>query len=48
MTRRQLKFMAHENYARLEQIIAERDPEGRFARYLASDPTRLNRNHWEL
>lgn len=45
---RQLKFMAEENFARLQRIIAERDPEGRFARYLAKDPANLNRNHWEI
>jgi hypothetical protein len=48
MTHRQLKFMADENYARLQSIIAERDPEGRFARYLAADPETINKNHWEL
>lgn len=47
-TNRQLKFMADENFARLQQIIAERDPEGRFVRYLASNPETLNINHWEL
>ncbi len=48
MTNRQLKFMAEENFARLQAIIADRDPAGRFARYLAHDPATLNRNHWEL
>ncbi len=48
MTNRQLKFMADENYARLQSIIADRDPEGLFVRYLAHDPTTVNRNHWEL
>lgn len=48
MTNRQLKFMADENYAKLQEIIAKRDPEGRFVRYLASDPATVNKNHWEL
>lgn len=48
MSHRQLKFMAPENWARLQQIIADRDPEGRFHRYLAKDHDTLNRNHWEL
>ncbi|MGK0741394.1 FAD-binding oxidoreductase [Leucobacter sp. Z1108] len=47
-TNRQLKFMADDNYARLQRIIADRDPDGRFARYLAKDPATLNKNHWEL
>lgn len=32
----------------MTQNIADRDPHGRFARYLASDPATLNHNHWEL
>lgn len=48
MTNRQLKFMADENYAKLQRIIADRDPEGVFVRYLAKDPTTVNKNHWEL
>jgi FAD/FMN-containing dehydrogenase len=46
-TNRQLRFMSDENFARLGEIIAARDPDGRFARYLAADPAALNRNHWE-
>lgn len=48
MTRRQLRFMSDGNFAKLQQIIAERDPEGRFVRYLAKDPETLNINHWTL
>lgn len=48
MTTRQLRFMAPENFARLQRIIQDRDPEGRFARYLARDPSGINRNDWEL
>lgn len=48
MTNRQLKFMADENYAKLQKIIADRDPDGVFVRYLAKDPSTVNKNHWEL
>ncbi|MCX6503015.1 MAG: FAD-binding oxidoreductase [Microbacterium sp.] len=47
-TQRQLRFTTDEAYARLQQIMADRDPDGRFVRYLASDPATLNHNHWEL
>ena len=47
MTRRQLRFMADRNWERLQRIIGERDPDGRFARYLAHDAEALNRNEWE-
>lgn len=47
MTNRQLKFMAPENWARVQEIIAARDPDGRFHRYLARDSTAINVNHWE-
>jgi hypothetical protein len=46
MTNRQLKFMAGDAWARLQRIIAARDPEARFHRYLARDPDSLNINHW--
>ena len=48
MTNRQLKFMADDNFARLQQIIADRDPENRFVRYLAKDPSTVNKNHWQI
>jgi FAD/FMN-containing dehydrogenase len=41
-TRRQDRFLTDEAYARLAAIRAERDPAGRFATYLTSDPERLN------
>ncbi|GAB3617756.1 FAD-binding oxidoreductase [Okibacterium endophyticum] len=47
MTNRQLTFMAPENWNRLRAIIAARDPENRFHRYLAADHNRLNVNHWD-
>lgn len=48
MTNRQVKFMADENFARLQNIISERDPDARFVRYLAQDDQTINRNHWAL
>lgn len=48
MTNRQLKFMSDENFAKLQHIIADRDPNGVFVRYLAKDPATVNQNHWEL
>ena len=48
MTNRQVKFMADENFARLQQIIAERDPANLFVRYLAKDPSTVNKNHWQI
>jgi FAD/FMN-containing dehydrogenase len=48
MTNRQVKFMADENFARLQQIIAERDPANLFVRYLAKDPSTVNQNHWQI
>jgi FAD/FMN-containing dehydrogenase len=47
MTNRQLRFMAPENWERLQAIIARRDPQARFHRYLAKNEDRLNINHWE-
>lgn len=48
MTNRQVKFMADDNFARLQQIIAERDPANLFVRYLAKDPSTVNKNHWQI
>ena len=47
MGNRQLRFMGDEQFERLQQIIARRDPAGLFERYLAHDPSSLNRNHWQ-
>jgi hypothetical protein len=40
--------MADANFAKLQDIISKRDPEGRFVRYLAKDASTVNRNHWEV
>jgi FAD/FMN-containing dehydrogenase len=41
-TRRQDRFLSDRAYRRLAQIRAARDPAGRIATYLTSDPARLN------
>jgi FAD/FMN-containing dehydrogenase len=41
-TRRQDRFLSDAAFARLGEIRASRDPEGRFASYLARDPEGLN------
>jgi hypothetical protein len=41
-TWRQDRFLSDDAYRRLAAIRAERDPSGRFASYLTSDPAGLN------
>ncbi len=41
-TRRQDRFLSDDAYRRLGEIRSERDPAGRFASYLTSDPAGLN------
>ena len=43
-TRRQVKFMSDEAWARLQQVCADRDPDRLFVGYLGDS---TNRNHWE-
>jgi FAD/FMN-containing dehydrogenase len=47
-TTRSLKFMSDANWARLQAIRAQRDPEGLFVSYLTSNPLTLNQNPWEM
>jgi FAD/FMN-containing dehydrogenase len=47
LSRRQVKFMSDANWARLQRIRAERDPDGLFVGYLAGPEGALNRNHWD-
>jgi hypothetical protein len=47
MTNRQLRVLGDAQWRRLQQVIDERDPEGRFVRYLTAEPAAVNRNHWE-
>jgi FAD/FMN-containing dehydrogenase len=46
LSHRQVKFMADDNWDRLQRIRAERDPDGLFVGYLAGEGAE-NRNHWE-
>ncbi|XVX19790.1 FAD-binding oxidoreductase [Actinomycetota bacterium] len=47
LAHRQVRFMADDNWARLQQIRADRDPDGLFVGYLAGDTGARNANHWE-
>jgi FAD/FMN-containing dehydrogenase len=47
LSRRQVRFLSDDAWARLQRIRAERDPDGVFVGYLAGDGGALNRNHWE-
>ena len=46
MGNRQLRFLGDPQFARLREIIADRDPHGLFVGYLAADRDALNRNPW--
>lgn len=48
MTHRQLRVLGDPQWRRLQQVLDDRDPEGRFVRYLAGEPATVNRNHWEV
>lgn len=47
LSRRQVQFLSQDNWARLQAIRAERDPDNRFVGYLAGAAGAQNRNHWE-
>lgn len=47
LSHRQVRFMSDDNWARLQQIRAERDPDGVFVGYLAGPDGATNSNHWE-
>jgi FAD/FMN-containing dehydrogenase len=47
LAHRQMHFMADDNWQLLQQIRAERDPDGVFVGYLAGPDGATNRNHWE-
>ena len=47
LSRRQVRFMSDEAWARFQAIRAERDPDGLFVGYLAGPDGASNRNHWE-
>jgi FAD/FMN-containing dehydrogenase len=47
LSRRQVRFMADDNWERLQRIRVERDPDGLFVGHLAGDGGPQNSNHWE-
>lgn len=47
LSRREVKFMADANFARLKEIQLLWDPSNLFAGYLAGPNGATNRNHWE-
>ena len=47
LSRRQVRFMSDEAWARFQAVRAERDPDGLFVGYLAGPDGATNRNHWE-
>jgi hypothetical protein len=47
LSRRQLKVMSDDAWARLAEIRARRDPDGLFAGFWAGETGALNRNHWQ-
>jgi FAD/FMN-containing dehydrogenase len=46
LSHRQVKFLSDDNFARLQTIRANRDPDGLFVSYLTVDPNTLNTNAW--
>jgi FAD/FMN-containing dehydrogenase len=47
LSRRQVRFMSDQAWARLQQVLVERDPDGLFVGYLAGPGGPTNRNHWK-
>jgi FAD/FMN-containing dehydrogenase len=47
LSRRQVRFMSDRAWGRLQQVRADRDPDGLFAGYLAGPGGATNRHHWE-
>jgi len=47
LSRRQVRVLSDEAWARLQEIRAVRDPDGLFVGYLAGPEGATNRNHWE-
>jgi FAD/FMN-containing dehydrogenase len=47
LSRRQVRFMSDEAWARFQAIRTARDPDGLFVGYLAGPGGATNRNHWE-
>jgi FAD/FMN-containing dehydrogenase len=47
LARRQVRFMSDQAWVRLQEVVAERDPDGLFVGYLAGPQGATNRNHWK-
>ena len=47
LSRRQVRFMSDEAWARFQSIRAARDPDGLFVGYLDRPGRASNRNHWD-
>ena len=47
LSRRQVRVLSDDAWARLQEIRAVRDPDGLFVGYLAGPQGAANRNHWE-
>ena len=47
LSRRQVRVLSDDAWARLQEIRAVRDPDGLFVGYLAGQRGAANRNHWE-
>ena len=47
LSRRQVRFMSDDAWARLQQVYADRDPHRLFVGYLAGAEGARNSNHWE-
>ncbi|WP_300680931.1 FAD-binding oxidoreductase [Nocardioides sp.] len=47
LSRRQVRFLSDEAWERLQQIRAERDPDGMFVGYHAGPDGAANANHWQ-
>lgn len=48
LARRPAKFMADDNFRRLEELRAKHDPDGLFCSYLAAEDVPLNTNLWAV
>jgi hypothetical protein len=47
LAHREVRVLGDEQFARLQEIRAIRDPQRLFTGYLASAVDPLNRNHWQ-
>jgi hypothetical protein len=47
LSRREVRFVSDDAWARLEEVRAARDPDRLFVGHLAGPDGPTNRNHWE-